>query len=238
MTQKKIKCLVVDDETFARKGIIEYINDIDFLEFSAEAENPVEAIQILKETKIDLMFLDIHMPKMTGIDFLKTFNNLPSTIITSAYQEYAIKGYELNILDYLLKPISFERFLKAVSKTQDFLNLNSFTEDSNKYFFVKSNGIYEQIITTDIIAIEALQNYIIIHTIKNRFTVYLTLKIIESKLPQDKFIKIHKSYIVAKDCIQSISNDTVTINSSTYPIGNTYKSILFEEFLNSKLIKR
>jgi DNA-binding LytR/AlgR family response regulator len=237
MMAKKIKCLVVDDEQFARKGIKEYIDDIDFLEFIGEAENPVEALSILKDEEIDLLLLDINMPKISGIEFLKNFTNLPATIITTAYQEYAIESYELNVLDYLLKPISFERFLKSVSKAQDFiLTKNNLT--NNDYFFVKSNGIYEQVIIKDINAIESLQNYVVIHTNKNKLVAYLTLKLVEEKLSKKDFIKIHKSYIVSKNAIQSISLDTITINELHFPIGNTYKSVVFEEFLHSKLLKR
>lgn len=237
MNANKLKCLVVDDEQFARRGIKEYIDDIDFLEFTGEAENPVEALTLLKNQEIDLLLLDINMPKISGIEFLKNFTNLPATIITTAYQEYAIESYELNVLDYLLKPISFDRFLKSASKVQDFIQTKN-KLSNNDYFFVKSNGIYEQVIINEIIAVESMQNYVIIHTKKNKLVAYLTLKIIEEKLSKIDFIKIHKSYIVSKSDIQSISTDTITIGDLHFPIGNTFKTPVFEEFLHSKLLKR
>ena len=235
----KLKCLIVDDELFARKGIMEYIEEVDYLAFGGEAENPYEAIQFMRENPIDLLFLDINMPKMNGIDFLKIANNLPATILTTAYQEYAIDGYELDIVDYLLKPISFERFLKASKKAKDYIaSQNNNKNRSHDYFFVKSNGIYEQVIFKEILAIEALQNYIVIHTVKGKILAYLTMKLIESHLPEKDFIRIHKSFIVCKNAIESITGDSVIIKDKSYPIGNSHKAAFFEEFLNYKLIKR
>ena len=237
--KEKLKCLIVDDELFARKGIIEYIEEVDFLVFEGEAENPYEAMEFMRENPVDLLFLDINMPKMSGIDFLKIGNNLPPTILTTAYQEYAIDGYELDIIDYLLKPIAFERFLKASKKAKDYIASKSSNETiGSDYFFVKSNGIYEQVVFKDILAIEALQNYIVIHTIKGKIVAYLTMKLIESHLPEKDFIRIHKSFIVCKDAIQSITGDSVTIKDKSFPIGNSHRSAVFEEFLNSRLIKR
>ncbi|MEE1898447.1 LytTR family DNA-binding domain-containing protein [Flavobacterium rakeshii] len=235
----KLKCLIVDDEFTARKGITEYIEDTNFLEASFEAQDPFEAMNIIKNNKVDLMFLDINMPKMSGIDFLKLGNTLPPVIITTAYQEYALEGYELDIIDYLLKPIPFERFVKAVKKAQGYIA--STTDSQNQAtdsFFVKSNGIYEQISYSDISAVESLQNYVIIHTNKGRVIAYLTLKLIMEKLPDSTFIQIHKSYVVSKKAIQSISTDSVCINDNNFPIGNSFKNKLFDEFINTKLLKR
>lgn len=237
--KEKLKCLIVDDEFFARKGIIEYIEEVDFLAFAGEAENPYEAIEFMRENPVDLLFLDINMPKMSGIDFLKIAGNLPATILTTAYQEYAIDGYELDVIDYLLKPFSFERFFKASRKAKDYIaSQNSSENRGNDYFFVKSNGVYEQVIFNEILAIEALQNYIVIHTIRGKIVAYLTMKLIESYLPEKDFIRIHKSFIVCKNAIESITGDNVTIKDKSFPIGNSHRTAFFEEFLNSKLIKR
>jgi len=229
--ESKIKCLVVDDEKFARLGIIEYIEEVDFLTLSDEAENPIEASQIIKENKIDLMFLDINMPKMSGIDFLKVSNNMPLTIITTAYNQYAVEGYELDVVDYLLKPIPFDRFLKACNKAVDFLSSkNKIDRAHEDYFFVKCNGIYERVVVNEIIAIEALQNYIMIYTYKKKITAYLTLKFILDYLPEKDFIKVHKSFIVAKKDIQAITQDTVVINDKSFPVGNTFEMFFMKLF--------
>ncbi|WP_417369626.1 LytR/AlgR family response regulator transcription factor [Flavobacterium beibuense] len=234
----KLKCLITDDEFTARKGIAEYIEDTDFLESAFEAQDPFEAMNIIKNNKVDLMFLDINMPKMSGIDFLKLGNSLPPVIITTAYQEYALEGYELDIIDYLLKPIPFDRFVKAAKKAQGYITSTTDSHNITDSFFVKSNGIYEQISYSDIMAVESLQNYVIIHTNKGRVIAYLTLKLIMEKLPDSAFIQIHKSYVVSKKAIQSISTDSVCINDNNFPIGNSFKNKLFDEFINTKLLKR
>ena len=234
----KLSCLVLDDEPYARQGLAEYIRDIDFLELAAEAEHPVEAIEIIRNKKIDILFLDINMPRMNGIDFLRITDNLPTTIITTANPEYSLDGYELKVIDYLLKPIAFERFLAACKKAQQYIELSTKGEKKEEYFFVKSDGVYEQVIIKDIIAIESLQNYVKINTKKSTITAYLTLKIIEDYLPEEDFIKIHKSFVVNKNAIQSITQEAVIINDKIFPIGQTFKSALFKTFLNSKLIKR
>lgn len=233
----KVRCLVVDDEIFARQGVIEYINDTEFLEYVSEAENPIEAIQKIKEFQIDLMFLDINMPKMSGIDFLKVSKDLPLTIITTAYPQFAIDGYELDIIDYLIKPFSYERFLKASNKAFSFLNREK-VSSSNDSIFVKSNGLYEQILISDIQVIESLQNYVKIYTSNSHYIAYLTLKNVEEYFSNYEFIKIHKSFVIAKSAIQNISAESVTVNNRTFPIGNTFKSTVFDVFIKSKLLKR
>lgn len=233
----KLNCLVVDDELFARKGIIEYIEDISFLSFFAEATNPIEAQSIIENNKIDLLFLDVNMPEMTGIDFLKQDKMVPPTIITTAYKEYAFEGYELDIIDYVLKPISFERFKKASLKALDFINSKQVKNEDN-YFFVKNKGVYEQILYEDVQVVEALQNYVTIHTKKSNITTYLSMKGLEDTLPIDKFIRIHKSFIVHKGAIQAIHHDYVLINQKQYPVGNTYKKILQEFLQNVHILKK
>lgn len=238
---KKYNCLIIDDEPLACKGLVEYINEMDSLSVLAVVHNPAEALNYLPDT--DLMYLDINMPKISGIDFLQQVLNPPLTIITTAYQQYALQGYELDVVDYLLKPISFPRFLKATMKAIDYLKLlrnetdGSHSIPFNEYFFVKCNGVLEKILLQDILAIEALSNYIIIHCIDKKIIAYLTLKQINEFLPSSSFIKVHKSYIVALGKIEKIGQDEIVINKLKIPIGLNFKDDITKA-INSKLLKR
>src|SRR5215467_5926708 len=177
----KIKCIVTDDEPFARKGLIGYIEKIDFLELVAICENAVELNSILKNQHIDLIFLDIEMPYVTGIDFLQTAQQKPKVILTTAYEQYALKSYELDVLDYLMKPISFERFLKAANKAYDWVTQQNPESHDDDYIFVKSDSKLEKINFTDILFAEALENYVAIYTKEKKIISHLTLKMLQEK---------------------------------------------------------
>ena len=234
-----INCLVVDDEPIARNGILEHIAQVDFLQAVAACKNAIEASVELKRNRVDVIFLDIQMPKLTGIDFLKNLPNPPLVIFTTAFPEYAIEGYELNICDYLLKPISFERFFKAVLKAQDYYEnrANNHSHSADPFFFIKSNQKIEKISIDDILYIEALSNHVIIYTKHKKYIAYMSFKGIESRLPQNQFLKIHKSYIVSINAINSIDNDEVILENKTLPISKTYKSLLSER-IEKYLYKR
>jgi DNA-binding LytR/AlgR family response regulator len=234
-----INCLIVDDEPIARIGMLEYIEQVDFLYPVAACKNAIEASAALQHNPVDLVFLDIQMPKLTGIEFLKNLPNPPPVIFTTAFPEYAIEGYELNVLDYLLKPISFERFFKAVVKAQAFLNQRSKTDTktAEPYFFIKSNQKLEKIYIDDILFIEALSNYVILHTSTKKHIVYMSFKGIESQLPAGLFLKIHKSFIVAVSAIQTIDNDEVILQGYTLPISKSYRSSVMDR-VERNLFKR
>lgn len=234
-----INCLVVDDEPIARKGILEHIAQVEFLNAVAACKNAIEASIELKKNPIDVVFLDIQMPKITGIDFLKNLQNPPLVIITTAFPEYAIEGYELNILDYLLKPISFERFFKAALKAQNYFNIkaNEYIPSSESFFFIKSNQKIEKIYMDDILYIEALSNHIIIYTKQKKYIAYMSFKGIESQLPKNSFLKIHKSFIVSVNAIQTIDNDEVILENKTLPISKSYKNAVTER-IEKNLFKR
>ena len=234
-----INCLIVDDEPMARKGILEHIEQIDFLHAAAICKNAIEATNALQKTQIDLIFLDIQMPKLTGIDFIKNLPNPPPVVFTTAFPEYAIEGYELNVLDYLLKPISFERFFKAVTKAQAYLSLKV-TQGivaSEPYFFVKSNLKIEKIYIEDILYIEALSNYVILYTKNKKHIVYMSLKGIESQLPSHLFLKIHKSFIVAVNAIETIDNNELILGDHILPISKGYRQLIMER-IEKNLFKR
>ena len=234
-----INCLVVDDEPIARSGILEYIEQVDFLYPVDVCKNAIEASIALENNDIDLVFLDIQMPKITGIDFLKNLLNPPLIIITTAFPEYAIEGYELNILDYLLKPVSFERFFKAALKAQSNLNLRAKSGliANGNYFFVKSNQKFEKILIEDILYVEALSNYVILHTRNKKHIVYMSFKGMESQLPADLFLKIHKSFMVAVGAIQTIDNDEVIIDGHILPISKSHRTAVMNR-VEKNLFKR
>ncbi len=234
-----INCLVIDDEPIARKGLIEHIKQIDFLFAAGECKSAIEATAFLMQHKVDLLYLDIQMPTMTGIDFLKSNHQLPPVIFTTAYSEYAIEGYELDILDYLLKPISFNRFYKSALKAKEFIALKSIVKpaEKNEYFFIKSNQKIEKIFIKDVLYIEGMANYIIIHTSQQKYIAYLTFKGIEEQLPANVFIRIHRSYLIAIDAIRSINTEEVVLQNTALPISKNYREQVME-LVQKKLFKR
>jgi DNA-binding LytR/AlgR family response regulator len=220
-----INCLVVDDEPIAREGILEYIRQIDYLNAVAQCKSAAEAASLLQKSRIDLVFIDIQMPRLSGIEFVKALADPPLIIFTTAYSEYALEGFELDVVDYLLKPISFSRFLKAAEKAQSYLHARnkevSITED---FFFIKCNGRIEKIIMADVIYIEAMANYVIIHTRQKKFITYLTSSGIERQLPAHLFVRIHKSFLVAISAIQTIDGSDVITSLQRLPLSKNYRN--------------
>src|SRR6476646_7026604 len=197
-----INCVIIDDEPLARKGLKEYIADIDFMDLVGEFDNPLKASELLSKEHVHLLFLDIQMPKITGLDFFKTLKHAPPVIFTTAFPQYALEGFELNALDYLVKPISFERFLKAAMLDKQFYELRQKNISVTKpgataaeYFFIKADNRLVKISFDEILFAEALQNYVVIQTTEKKYITYLTFHSVEDYLPPDKFIKTHKSYI-------------------------------------------
>jgi len=233
-----INCLVVDDEPIAREGIMEYIRQIDYLNPVAQCKSAAEAAGLLQKTRIDLIFLDIQMPKLTGIEFIKALADPPLIIFTTAYSEYALEGFELDVVDYLLKPISFARFMKAAEKVQSYLNAkNKEVSITHEFFFIKCNGKIEKIQMADVIYIEAMANYVIIYTRQKKYITYLTFSGIEEQLPAQLFVRIHKSYLVAISAIQTIDGNEVITSSMRLPISKNYRNDVMAR-IESRLIKR
>ena len=234
-----IKCIVVDDEPLAQKGLTEYIRDIPTLHLVAVCDNAVQAYEYIKNKQADLVFLDIEMPDITGIDLLKSLADKPAVIFTTAYQQYALQGYELDVIDYLVKPISFERFSKAVNKAVEFIQakIKTGVEEERGYFFVKVNYTIEKIFYEDVLYIEALQNYIAIHLAERKIISYMTISNMMKQLPSSQFLRIHKSYIVSLQKIDSIIGNKITIGSSSLPVSRNIKDALLHA-IGNKLIKR
>jgi len=233
-----INCLVVDDEPIAREGIMEYIRQIDYLNPVEQCKSAMEAAGILQKTKIDLILMDIQMPKLTGIEFVKALAAPPLIIFTTAYSEYALEGFELDVVDYLLKPISFPRFLKAVEKAQNYMHARntdlSITQD---FFFIKCNGKIEKIVMADVVYIEAMANYVIIHTKQKKYITYLTFSGIEEQLPTQLFVRIHKSYLVAISAIQTIDGNEVITGTMRLPMSKNYRNDVMDR-IEPRFIKR
>jgi DNA-binding LytR/AlgR family response regulator len=234
-----INCLVVDDEPIARKGMLEHLRQVEFMNCVAACRSAVEATQWMQSNRIDLVFLDIQMPKLTGIDFIKNLPHPPLVIFTTAYPQYAVEGYELDILDYLLKPISFSRFYKASVKAYDYLKLKNKYElnDADDFFFIKCNQKIEKIKIADVLYIEGMSNYIIVHTTQKKYITYLTFKGVEEQLPQYLFIRIHKSFLVSVNAIKTIDGNELKIEHISLPISKTYREEVLARISN-KMLKR
>ncbi|MHA4811357.1 LytR/AlgR family response regulator transcription factor [Flavitalea flava] len=237
-TPSRIKCVITDDEPFARKGLQGYVEQIDFLDLIGVCENALELNSLLKKEKVDLLFLDIEMPYVTGIDFLKNISNPPRVIFTTAYEKYAVQGFDLEVLDYLLKPISFERFLKAANKAFDFFKLQQVPERSQDHIFVKAENKLEKIQFADILFIEALENYVAIYTQDKKIITHLTLRMLQEKLPVSSFLQPHKSYLAAIDKINSIEGNILHILQYQVPISKYQKEEVMEKIVNRNLLKR
>jgi DNA-binding LytR/AlgR family response regulator len=236
----KIKCIITEDEPFARKGLQGYAAQIDFLDLRGVCENAVELNSLLKREPVDLLFLDIEMPYITGIEFLRHFPGAPRVVFTTAYEKYALQGFELEVLDYLLKPIPFERFLRAANKAYDYFRGQSSAAlaPAEDHVFVKADNKLEKISFADILFAEALENYVAIYTREKKVITHLTLKLLQEKLPAAAFVQPHKSYVIAIDKIKSIEGNILHIDQYQVPISKYQKDEIMEKIVNSKLLKR
>lgn len=238
----QIRCIIIDDEPLARKGLKEYISDTDFLELIGEFDNPVRAADLIGRGEAQLLFLDIQMPKITGLEFFKTLKNAPPVIFTTAYPQYALEGFEVNALDYLVKPISFDRFLKAALKAKEYYEIREKNTveatTAGGHFFIKADGKLVKILFEEVLFVEALQNYVTIHTREKKYITYLTFKSVEDYLPADKFLRVHKSYIIAEDKVDSIEGNDIRIGAHHIPISRNLKDEIMERLLKDRFLKR
>lgn len=247
----RLKCIAVDDEPLALDIIEDYISKVPFLELVKRTENAIEALQMVQAGGIDLVFLDIQMPELTGIQFLKIANGKANYILTTAYSQYALESYDLNVSDYLLKPIAFDRFYKAVEKVhnqvkptepisapQPILTSSPFSASVHPiqdFIFVKTEHKIQKIELDDILYIEGLKDYISIYTKSERIITLQNMKKMEETLPQGKFIRVHKSYIISLDKVESIERSRITICSKVIPIGDTYRDEFFKHIDNKNI---
>jgi len=226
--------MVIDDEHLAIQLLENHISKVSFLQLTSTFQNPLDAIVSLTANPVDLIFLDIQMPQLNGVQFMKLLQNRAQVIITSAYQEYAIEGFENNVVDYLLKPISFERFFKAVEKAHNLKNPSQKLEKAPElgakggYIFIKVETKMVRVELDDILFIEGLKNYVSIYTKNQRIITLQVMKQLEEILVPNRFVRVHKSYIVALDKINSIERQEITINDRIIPIGITYQEHFFK----------
>ena len=228
-TKRKVRCLVVDDEPLAVKLVSSHIQQIDSLEIVASCKNALQALDILRNEPIDLMFLDIHMPQISGLDFLRTLTHPPKVILTTAYREYALEGFELDVVDYLLKPISFERFLKSVNKYFERMESPVHFRKPDKsspgedFILVKDNKTIFKVSLQEILFIEAFGEYMKIHTPGAVHLSRETMHELEERLPRSHFLRVHKSFIIPIQKVTAYSAYSVFIGKQEIPIGRSYK---------------
>jgi DNA-binding LytR/AlgR family response regulator len=237
----KLKAIIVDDEPLAQNVIEQYAMKIPDLEIVDKCNDAICAHKSLQEKQVDLLFLDINMPKLSGISFLKNLKNAPLVIFTTAYSDYALEGYELDAVDYLKKPFSFERFSKAFFRAQELFILKNktvsatgLTDDSTDFIFIKSNKKTYKVKFSDILYIEGLGDYIQVHLHDSKIVTNLSMKKICDLLPEKQFYRIHKSFIISIDKIDLIEGNSVKINNKRLPVGNSYRQE-FLKFINTYL---
>lgn len=230
-----MNCIIVDDDKLARVAIKIMVAQFDFLHLKQECATPIEAFNYLKTDDVDLIFLDVEMTGMTGIELVKNLEKRPIIILITSKQEYALEAFEINVADYLVKPVSLSRFTKAISKAKELFDIKNslldMNEKSKDYIFVRSNSILTKIELNDILYVSASGDYVNIYTREKnkRFTVHCTLKAIEEKLPANKFYRFHRSYIGALDYVETVKDNTVCIGKQYLPIGEQFKKELLKK---------
>lgn len=238
----KLNCLVIDDEPLARDGLEKYISQIDFLDLKAKCKSAIQANELIQKEKIDLIFLDIEMPQLTGLEFLKSLQNPPMVVFTTAYPKYAVEGYQFDVIDYLLKPIAFERFLQAVNKALRLQNRasssSSNVEGESKFIFVKTDTQLVKVRLEDILYVEGMQNYIVFHTSKEQIITLVPLKNIFEMLSDEKYLQVHKSFVVAKSKVEAIVGNQIVIGDHKIPISVRLRKKVLEELTGNRLLKK
>lgn len=228
-----LNCIIIEDDELSKKVLVEFVKKTDSLNLVATFPDAIEAINHLSnKTKVDLVFLDIELPEMTGVEFLESLKQHPQVIITSSKDKYALTAFDFDVTDYLLKPVKYPRFYKAVEKAQKLSMLSQFTQTSDE-IFIKKGGSLVKLSYDDIYWVEALENYVVLHTSSGKYTIHFTMKAITNNLPGDKFLRIHRSYIANTRLITAIhdKNVVLTINQDNHsiPLGKSYRNELLEK---------
>ncbi|WP_447636893.1 LytR/AlgR family response regulator transcription factor [Flavobacterium microcysteis] len=240
---RTIRCAILDDEPMAVALLSKYVEKISSFELVKATTNPFEILELIAQTNIDVLFIDIQMPELTGIQMMEMLGNKTKFVITSAYSEYALKGYEHNVVDYLLKPISFDRFYKCIQKIESLSQekpapsvevVTKTEEKPEEFLFIKTDGKLVKINLNDLLLVEGLKDYLYLHLKNEKLIVLDTLKEFEAKLPASDFMRVHKSYIIRLDQIETIERNRVFIQKNIVPIGETYK-IKFQDWVKSFL---
>lgn len=223
-----MNCIIIDDDEMSRRAMQQLVSQVQFLNLSGVCSNATEALSTLNTTQVDLMLLDVEMPDISGLDLIKSLKNHPLTILATSKKEYAIEAFECNVIDYLVKPVSLDRFLKAIFKAKEIFDSSQQTLESldKDFVFIKANGVLIKIDIKDILWLEALGDYVTIHTSEKKYTIHSTMKAIEKKLSPNLFIRVHRSFMVSLNKIVSIDDNVIVINKQLIPIGAIYKDNL------------
>jgi DNA-binding LytR/AlgR family response regulator len=220
-----LNCLIIDDDELSSGILKQYIQQSDFLHLIKVCHDPLDALALLRQEQIDLLFLDIEMPKMNGMELLESLEVRPQIILTTSHAEYAIRAFDFNVVDYLLKPVEFPRFLKATLKAKTWYDSQTHPVEPGKqdYLYIRKNSVLNKIHLNDILWIEALGDYVSIQTAEQKFTIHLTLKALDTKLPREKFTRVHRSYIVNLDHIKTIDDFILSVHGKSIPVGLIYR---------------
>lgn len=242
-----MKCIIVDDEPLAREGMTLNIEEVNDLELLGQFGNPMEAIDFVTQNEVDLIFLDVEMPGMTGLDFLRSLEAPPLTILTTAYTDYALEGYELGVIDYLVKPIRLERFVKAVNKAREYYQLKQkaeikgnfvTTEDTEDHIYLKADRKFVKVLLNDIRYIKGMKDYVMVYTQDARIMTAMNIKTIYNQLDKTRFVRVSKSYIINISNIVEVKHNSVVIGEDEIPLGKTYKDYFIDNFIKNRLLER
>ena len=238
-----IKTVIVDDEPLAREGLELHIQEVSDLELQEQFGHPTDAIAYLEKDDTDLLFLDVEMPDMSGIDLLKALQSPPMTVLTTAYTDYALEGFDLGVIDYLVKPIRLERFISAVNKAREYLRLRELSDQTEQmpdqdHIFLKADRKFVKVFLNDIQYIQGMKDYVMVYTSESRVITAMNMKTINSQLDSSRFVRVSKSYIINVSKIVEVKNNSVMIEDVEIPIGKKYKEHFLDNFIKNRLLQR
>ncbi len=238
-----IKAVIVDDEPLAREGLELHIQEVSDLELQEQFGHPTDAIAYLEQNDADLLFLDVEMPDMSGIDLLKSLQSPPMTVLTTAYTDYALEGFDLGVIDYLVKPIRLERFISAVNKAREYLRLRELSVQTEQmpdqdHIFLKADRKFVKVFLNDILYIQGMKDYVMVYTSDSRVITAMNMKTINSQLDSSRFVRVSKSYIINVSKIVEVKNNSVMIEDVEIPIGKKYKEHFLDNFIKNRLLQR
>lgn len=238
-----IKTVIVDDEPLAREGLELHIQEVSDLELQDQFGHPTDAIAYLEKNDTDLLFLDVEMPDMSGIDLLKSLQSPPITVLTTAYTDYALEGFDLGVIDYLVKPIRLERFISAVNKAREYLRLRELSVQTEQlpdqdHIFLKADRKFVKVFLNDILYIQGMKDYVMVYTAESRVITAMNMKTINSQLDSSRFVRVSKSYIINVSKIVEVKNNSVMIQDVEIPIGKKYKEHFLDNFIKNRLLQR
>ena len=238
-----IKTVIVDDEPLAREGLELHIQEVSDIDLQAQFGHPTDAIAYLEKNEIDLLFLDVEMPDMSGIDLLKSLQAPPMTVLTTAYTDYALEGFDLGVIDYLVKPIRLERFISAVNKAREYLRLQELSSQTvaspdENHIFLKADRKFVKVFLDDILYIQGMKDYVMVYTAENRIITAMNMKTINSQLDSTRFVRVSKSYIINVSQIVEVKNNAIMIGDVEIPMGKKYKEHFLDNYIKNRLLQR